>query len=271
VTVPCKNQTIFVVQGAAMLKNPRPPTKVFAKSSRNNGDGSPMQNLILMGLPNTEVDTLFPKLEFVRMNVHHMIYEAGDAVKSAYFINSGMISVLAVQPDGKSIEVGIIGKEGFVGLPLLVGYSSSPTRVVAQADSTAYRCDAETLRHIMRQCPVLEQQLHRFGQQLAMQTTQVAACNRLHDVEERLARWLLMTQDRIESDHLPLTQEFLGQMLGTRRSSVTVAAGTLQKAGLISYTRGSVAISDRKRLEEAACDCYGIVQQQLKDWEAETK
>jgi len=103
-----------------------------------------------------------------------------------------------------------------------------------------------------------------------MQTTQIAACNRLHDVEERLARWILMSQDRIGTDKLPLTQEFMSQMLGIRRASVTVAAGTLQKAGFISYTRGSVTVLNRKKLEEAACDCYGIVQQQLKEWESET-
>jgi CRP-like cAMP-binding protein len=182
-----------------------------------------------------------------------------------------MISILAVQPDGKSVEVGLIGNEGFVGLPLLVGYRSSPTRLITQGDGSAYRCDAEVLRQLVRQCPELEQQLHRFGQRLAMQTTQIAACNRLHDVEERLARWILMTDDRILTNSLPLTQEFLGQMLGTRRSSVTVSAGILQKAGLISYTRGSVTILNRQKLEEAACDCYGIVQRQLQDWEAETK
>jgi CRP-like cAMP-binding protein len=184
-----------------------------------------------------------------------------------------MMSVLAVQPNGRSVEVGQIGKEGFVGLPLVVGYQSSPTRVVTQADGAAYRCTASDLRQLIRQCPELAQQLHRFGHRLAMQTTQIAACNRLHGVTERLARWILMSQDRILSDKLPLTQEFLGQMLGTRRSSVTVSAGFLQKAGLISYTRGSVTILDRKKLEEAACDCYGIVQRQLRDWDTkrETK
>jgi CRP-like cAMP-binding protein len=123
----------------------------------------------------------------------------------------------------------------------------------------------------VRQFPELGQQINRFGQKLAMQSTQIAACNRLHDVEERLARWIVMSQDRILSDTLPLTQEFLAQMLGTRRSSVTVAAGILQKAGLISYTRGNVTILNRQKLEEAACDCYGVVQRQLKDWEAETQ
>jgi CRP-like cAMP-binding protein len=143
--------------------------------------------------------------------------------------------------------------------------------VVTQGDGTAYRCEAGALQELFRQCPVLVQQLNRFAQRLAMQTTQLAACNRLHDVEERLARWILMTQDRIRTDNLPLTQEFLSQMLGTRRSSVTVSAGVLQKAGLISYTRGHVTILNRKRLEDASCDCYGIVKKQLVDWDGETE
>jgi CRP-like cAMP-binding protein len=182
-----------------------------------------------------------------------------------------MISVLAVHPDGKSVEVGLIGSEGFAGMPLVVGFRTSPTRLITQGDGSAYRCDASTLHQLMGQVPALEKELHRFGQKLAMQTTQIAACNRLHEVGERLARWILMTQDRIQANRLPLTQEFLAQMLGTRRASVTVAAGALQKAGLIAYTRGSVTILDRKKLAGTACDCYGIVQQQLKDWESETR
>jgi len=196
---------------------------------------------------------------------------AGETIKLGYFVNTGLMSILAVQPDGKSVEVGLIGKEGFSGLPLLVGYRSSPTRVVTQGDGTAYRCDAQRLKQIMAQCPELEQKLHRYGHRLAMQTTQIAACNRLHEVDERLARWILMSQDRLDSKQLPLTQEFLAQMLGTRRASVTVAAGILQKAGLISYTRGNVTILDREKLEDAACDCYDLVRQQLAKWGTEAK
>ena len=123
----------------------------------------------------------------------------------------------------------------------------------------------------MRKYPELGKQLHRFGQKLAMQSTQIAACNRLHDVEERLATWIVMSQDRILTVSLPLTQEFLGQMLGSRRSSVTVAAGMLQKAGLIPYTRGSVTILNRQKLEDAACECYGILQRQIKEWDKQTE
>jgi CRP-like cAMP-binding protein len=236
-----------------------------------NVDSNPVKSRILLSLPSAEWHKIHPRLEFVPLKVSRVVHEAGETIKSGYFVNTGMMSVLAVQPDGKSVEVGLIGNEGFVGLPLLVGYSTSPTRVVTQGDGGAYRCDARVLQQLLRESPELQQQLQRFAQQLAMQTTQIAACNRLHEVEERLARWILMSADRIHSEQLPLTQEFLSQMLGTRRSSVTVAAGALQKAGLISYGRGNIAILNRKKLEEAACDCYRIVQQQLKDWEAETR
>jgi CRP-like cAMP-binding protein len=167
------------------------------------------------------------------------------------------------------VEVGLIGKEGFSGTPLVAGFRTSHTRTVVQGDGAAFRIDADALRAALPKCPTLERQLNRYAQLLAVQVTQVAACNRLHDVNERLARWLLMTQDRVGSENLPLTQEFLAQMLGTRRSSVTVSAGALQKAGLISYTRGNVTIHDRRRLEEASCDCYGLLQLQVKEWQSQ--
>jgi CRP-like cAMP-binding protein len=250
------------------------PKKTIASVSANSptDDGrNAISNKILLSLSTTELSRVFPKLELVRLKLHQIVHEAGEIIKSGYFVNSGLLSVLSVQPDGKSVEVGLIGKEGFVGLPLIVGYRTSPTRVVTQGDGVAYRCDAEALSVLVPLCPELVRQLHRFGQRMAMQTTQIAACNRLHDVEERLARWILMSQDRMQSNSLPLTQEFLAQMLGTRRSSVTVSAGILQKAGLISYTRGNVTILNRPKLEDAACDCYGTVQRQLKEWETEGK
>jgi CRP-like cAMP-binding protein len=251
-----------------MAKKTAPPSRTTSPPTDN--DGNPVSNKILLGLSAKECNQILPRLEFVRLKLHQVLHEAGETIKSGYFVNSGVLSVLAIQPDGKSVEVGLIGNEGFAGLPLLVGYTSSPTRVMTQADGAAYRCDAQTLKQLTQQYPELETRLHRFAFQLAMQTTQIAACNRLHEVEERLSRWILMSQDRILTNHLPLTQEFLAHMLGTRRSSVTVAAGALQKAGMISYTRGSVTILNRKKLEATACDCYGIVRQQLKSWQAET-
>jgi CRP-like cAMP-binding protein len=177
-----------------------------------------------------------------------------------------LISILSVFPDGKSVEVGLVGKEGFIGIPLVAGFRTSPTRAIAQIEATAFRVDGETLMVILRQCPHLERRLQQFSQLMAMQVTQIAACNRLHEVNERLARWLLMSADRVGSNSVPLTQESLAQMLGTRRSSVTVAAGMLQKAGLITHSRGDVQIIDRPNLEEAACECYALMQRQANEW-----
>jgi CRP-like cAMP-binding protein len=246
-------------------------TKAIPPPARKDGDGKEIGNLILLALPPQECATLFSSLEFVRLNLHHVMHEAGEVMRSAYFLNNGLGSVLTVLPDGKSVEVGLIGKEGFVGSAIVFDFKTSPLRVVIQADATAYRVDVPTLRKLLPECPRLEKQIQRFAMTLAMQSTQLAACNRLHDVEERLARWLLMSHDRIGGETMPLTQEFLGQMLGTRRSSVSVAASILQKAGMITYTRGNVTILDKPKLAEAACDCYRIIQDQRSNWQAETR
>jgi CRP-like cAMP-binding protein len=206
----------------------------------------------------------------VRLKLHQVLHEAGEVIRSVYFMNNGLGSVLTVQPDGKSVEVGLIGNEGFVGVPVVFGFKTSPLRVVVQADATAHRVDVATLKKIATSCPALERPLQPFAMTLSMQSTQLAACNRLHDVEERLARWLLMSHDRIGTKTMPLTQEFLGQMLGTRRSSVSMAASILQKGGMISYTRGSVTILNKTQLAEAACECYQIIQDNKDRWAAET-
>ena len=249
-----------------MANQTRPSFKASVKPSAPRGDASQVHNEILLGLPAKEFELLFPKLEFVRLKTHQLLHEPGDVLKSAYFCESGLISILSVFPDGKSVEVGLIGKEGFIGLPLVVGFHTAPTRAITQIEGTAFRVDGDALVDILGQCPKLERQLHQFSQIMAMQVTQIAACNRLHEVTERLARWLLMSSDRIGSTSVPLTQDLLAQMLGTRRSSVTVAAGMLQKAGLTSHTRGSVKIIARKRLEESSCECYAIMLRQVQEW-----
>jgi CRP-like cAMP-binding protein len=236
--------------------SPTPPT----------GNGNDIHNEILLGLPAKECELLYPKLEFMRLKTHHVLHEPGDSLKSAYFCNSGLVSILSVLPDGKSVEVGLVGKEGFIGLPLVAGFRTAPTRAVVQIEGSVFRVDGETLRGLLRQCPALERRLQQFSQIMAMQVTQIAACNRLHEVNERLPRWLLMSADRVGSDSLPLTHELLAQMLGTRRSSVTLAVGMLQKAGLIAHGRGDVKIIDRQKLEEAACECYGIMLGQIEEW-----
>jgi CRP-like cAMP-binding protein len=249
-------------------------TRTSARSSPTppfDGDGNNIHNEILLSLPPRESELLFPKLEFVRLSVHHTLHEPGDTLKSAWFCNSGLISILSVFPDGKSVEVGLVGKEGFVGLPLVAGFRTAPTRAIAQIEASAFRVDSDPLVELLRECPKLERQLQQFSQIMAMQVTQIAACNRLHEVNERLARWLLMSADRVGSNSVPLTQEFLAQMLGTRRSSVSVAAGMLEKAGLITHSRGDVKIIERGKLEDAACECYELMNTQMKEWRAEAE
>jgi len=253
-----------------MANKERPPTRLPFRPYSRDSDGNHIHNTILLGLPPKESQTLMSKLEFVRLNTHHVLHEPGDTLKSGYFCDTGLVSILTVFPDGKSVEVGLVGHEGFVGVPLVAGLRSAPTRAIAQIEGTAFRVDRASLMVLLRQCPTLERRLQQFSQNLAMQATQIAACNRLHEVDERLARWLLMSADRIGSNFVPLTQEFLAQMLGTRRASVTVAAGILQRAGLITHARGEVKIIDRKKLEKAACECYGIMQHQISEWKADS-
>lgn len=234
-------------------------------------EGNPVRNELLLGLPSHESDLIFPQLTFVRLRTHDVLEEAEEPIKYGYFMDSGLASVLNIMEGGKSVEVGISGKEGCTALPLAVGLKSSASRIVIQVQGTAFRIASHSLTTILRRCPVLEKRMQQYGQVMGMQSAQIAACNRLHEVEERLARWLLMSQDRI-GDHniVPLTHEFLAHMLGTRRSSVTVAAGVLQKSGLITYNRGAVRVENRKRLEDAACECYGLIRKHTDTWKKES-
>jgi CRP-like cAMP-binding protein len=247
----------------------RSPKGLSPSCSKGDGNGREVGNFILRSLPRNESNLLLPSLEFVRLKLHQVLHESGESIRSGYFLNNGLGSLLTLQPDGKTVEVGLTGREGFIGLPVVFGFKTSGLRAVTQGEGTAYRVDVDTLLRVLPQCPDLEKRLQRFAMVLGMQSTQLAACNRLHDVVERLARWLLMSQDRIGNATLPLTQEFLAQMLGTRRASVTVAAGVLQKAKMIEYSRGNVKILNRKKLEEEACDCYEVIERQRNRWESE--
>jgi CRP-like cAMP-binding protein len=251
------------------MASPKLPRRIYAGPATVDGDRSHIQNLILLGLPAGELNAVAKKMEFVELPTHTVLHEAGEPLAYSYFVNSGLASVLNVMSDGKSVEVGLAGKEGFVGLPLVVGLSTSPTQVIMQVEGSAYQIAAADFKEILSHSPALEKSLNRYAQSLGMQAIHVAACNRLHEVDERLARWLLMSQDRLGGDVVPLTQEFLAHMLGTRRASVTVAAGILQKAGFITYNRGSVRIDDRSGLEDAACECYASIKQQTEKWEKE--
>jgi CRP-like cAMP-binding protein len=214
---------------------------------------------------------MFSKLMRVDWKLNDVLLKVGEPIDFVYFPNTAMASVLTLMEDGKMVEVGLVGSEGMIGLGVIAGFKTSASRVVAQGEGTAFRLDAKSFRESLPLCPKMGVDLLRYSLKFTMQTAQIAACNRLHEVNERLARWLLMTHDRVRRDFLPLTQEFLGQMLGTRRASVTVAAGILQQAGLIKYVHGQVTILNRKGLEEASCECYAVIRNQLETWKKESQ
>ncbi len=166
-----------------------PKTQATPPAARTSENAKNIGNRLLLGLPPQELAQLLPSLEFVRLKLHQVLYEAGDQVKSLYFLNDGLVSVLTEQTDGETVEVGLIGNEGFVGSPIPFGFTTTLQRLVIQGDATGYRLDVSNYRKSVSKCPSLERQLQRFALILSMQSTQLAACNRLHDVDERLARW----------------------------------------------------------------------------------
>jgi CRP-like cAMP-binding protein len=228
---------------------------------RSDSRGNPINNRILNAIPDSEFETLRPYLEMVTFTYHQSLHESAEGIEYATFPDKGMISLVIVTTDGRSVEVGIVGKEGWVGAPLSVGMSKSPYRAMVQIPGSGMRVKSETLLQALDSSPQIRLMLNRYAQIQGMQVAQLAACNRLHEIEKRLARWMLMCQDRVESNLLPMTHEFFAQMLGAGRPSVTLAAGVLQRAGIIRYSRGKVTILDRKGLEGAACECYRVIQQ----------
>jgi CRP-like cAMP-binding protein len=237
----------FQVSGSRPVADKNAGVRWKGVSGSNGGVSERMkiQNRILLGLPPKERKTIASKLVPVQLPARTILTQMKGPIEFAYFLNSGVASIITVISDGKSVEVGLIGNEGFIGLPLIVHFATSPARAVIQIAGSGLRISALNFKSVLRTCPKLEKKLQRYAQELALQSVQIAVCNRLHPVNERLARWLLMSHDRIGARSLPLTQEFVAHMLGTRRASVTVAAGALHKAGLITYERGNVTIENR--------------------------
>lgn len=228
-----------------------------------------IRNELLLRIPPKECAILSPTLELVRLKEHQVLHNTGETLGSGYFCNSGVLSILSTMPNGNVVEVALIGKEGFAGVPLVSGFHTSHTTTIVQVKGTAYRIDASQIGAMLRQCPAMERLLHRYSQLLTLQTIQTSACNRFCEVHERLARWLLMTHDRCNSNTFLMTQDFLSYILGTRRSSITLAARILRDKKVIAYTRGEVTILDRKGLEAVACDCYLILREQIDEWQGE--
>lgn len=237
---------------------------MITKPIKSNGRSVRTEvNHILQALPAKEYERLIPQLRSVSLAQNEVLFEVGSPIVDGYFVNTGLVSCLTVMRNGDSVEVGLLGHGGFAGLPILLNIAHSSARITVQISGDAMCIRADALHDLLPELPMLERLLSRFTYLQALQAQQIAACNQLHEVDERLARWLLMTQDRVRLEVLPLTHDLLGGMLGARRSSVTVAAGILQRAGIIDYRRGKVYILDRQKLEEAACECYPVIQSQL--------
>jgi CRP-like cAMP-binding protein len=234
--------------------------QVARSGERTNAAGKSVSNIILLSISDSDYSSLRPHLEYVNLPNHLVLHEAGGKLESAYFPNRGLISLVVVMKDGKTAEAGIVGKEGFTGTLAAVGLRRGPLQAVVQITGDGFRVEAGALQKTLESAPHLQLMLSRYAAIRGSQVAQTAACNRLHDIEQRLARWLLMTQDRVDSGSLPITHDFLATMLGTDRSSVSLAAGVLQKKELIEYSRGAVKIVNRKKLEDSACECYEVIQ-----------
>ena len=221
--------------------------------------GVPPENKILAALPRAEYQGLLPHLERAHLPQGKILYEVGDFVGRAYFVTRGMVSLLSITEDGGTTEIAMVGKEGVVGVPIILRVGITPYRIMVQIPGDALSVRAEVMRAEFARSARFQDLLLRYTHALLAQVSQSAVCNRFHTTEARLSRWLLVTRDRVDSDTFNLTQEFISHMLGTPRTVVTVAANKLQDAGLIRYKRGQIAILDPRRLEAAACECYGVV------------
>ncbi len=214
---------------------------------------------MLASLPDAAIELLSSHLSPIDLPLNLTLRESGRAPNYAYFLEDGICSIVTTMESGMSVEVGMIGRDGFVGIPSILRAGHSPNRAFMQIAGHGFRVKAQTLTELSDASAPLRLCLLRSVYSMLVQTAQASACNRVHDLPERLARWLLACRDRIQTDQIPITQELLAVLLGTRRSSVTVAAGTLQKAGLITYRRGHVVIRDHTGLKDAACECYRIL------------
>jgi CRP-like cAMP-binding protein len=223
----------------------------------------PVDNRLLAALPPADYARVRPHLQPVTFALGDLVYDTGGPQDSLYFPTTAVVSLLYTMEDGSTAEMGLTGNDGVVGIALFLGGDTTPNRAVVQIAGEALRIPAKRLLAEFKQGGAVQQVLLRYIQAFITQISQTAVCNRLHAVEQRLCRWLLLSHDRVHSHELPMTQEFIAHMLGGRRESVTVAAGRLQDAGLIHYARGHITILDRAGLEATVCECYQVVKQEI--------
>jgi CRP-like cAMP-binding protein len=220
-------------------------------------------NWALAALPSGEFRKLLPALEPVSLVTRQVLTEPGQAIPHVYFINGGLVSLLSILDDDKVSEVGVVGREGFLGLSVFLGGDMAPFRAVVQGPGPALRMPADVFRKHIRRSPALSAWLMRYADAFLVQVSQLAACRSLHQIVSRYCHWLLLAHDRLESDCLPFTQRLLAMMLSVRLASISETASTLQRAGLIRYSRGDVHIVDRPGLEKTCCACYRIIKERF--------
>jgi len=230
------------------------------EGERSNGASKPVTNKILLSIPHHEFRTIRPHLEYCSFPSHLTLHEPTEILRFVYFLNSGLVSLIVPMEDGQTVEAGVVGSEGAAGVPIAVGLLRSPVREIVQISGDGFRISAIAMFKILKSTPQFQMMLSRYTAVQGMQIAQTVACNRLHLIEMRLARWLLMAQDRVDSAMIAMTHDFLATMLGTSRPTVSTAAATLQKNGAIEYVRGAVTIVNRRKLKSSACECYGVIQ-----------
>ncbi|MEH2169433.1 MAG: Crp/Fnr family transcriptional regulator [Nostoc sp.] len=223
----------------------------------------PQVNKLLAALPTNDYERLVPHLKLVSLSTRQVIYEPGEPITQVYFPQNAVISIVTCMKDGSTVEVGIVSNEGMVGIPVILGGNTTTTKAFVQIGGAGMQMDADVLRTEFNRAKAIQNLLLRYVRAIYTELTQSCACNRLHTLEERLARWLLTVSDRLESDEFPLTQEFIAQMLGVRRSGVTVAANNLSRAGMIRYQRGQINILNREDLSTTSCECYRVIQNEF--------
>ncbi len=220
---------------------------------------APFQNRLLAALPAEDYASLLPHLELVPMPLGHVIQDSGVQMSHIYFLTTAIVSLLCLTKDGASAEVAVVGNEGIVGIHVFMGGDTTTSRAVVQTAGYAYRLKRHMLNDEFNRAGSMQRLLLHYTQALLTQTGQTAACNRHHSLDQQLCRWLLLRLDRLHSNSLAMTQELIASMLGVRREGVTEAAGRLQNAGLIHYSRGKITVVNRSRLEACACECYEVV------------
>jgi CRP-like cAMP-binding protein len=225
---------------------------------RETNHGESPANRLLAMLPGKEYRRILPELKRTTLSFGEVLYEPGDRIRHVYFPNNSIVSLLSAVGDSSTLEVGMVGNEGMTGLPIFMGVDVSTTRALVQGSGSAMKMTSGAMRHEANRLGSLHRLLHRYSHSLLTQISQSSACNRFHTVDARLARWLLMTGDRLGEDQFRLTQDFMSNMLGVRREGVNKAAGALQAKKLIRYSRGNLAILNRTGLEAASCACYAI-------------